>query len=61
MATIAASREREHELLAMCDDSPPLEPGLWFSKLWDSLNASRGYGWDANPWVWVLTFKRVEG
>ena len=32
MATIAASREREHELLAMCDDSPPLEPGLWTVK-----------------------------
>jgi hypothetical protein len=27
-----------------------------FSDLWDSLNASRGYGWDANPWVVALTF-----
>jgi hypothetical protein len=26
---------------------------------WDALNAKRGYGWEANPWVWVLTFKRV--
>lgn len=32
LATIAASREREHELLAMCDDSPPLEPGVWTVK-----------------------------
>ena len=30
-----------------------------FGKLWDSLNAARGFGWDANPYVWVLTFRRV--
>jgi hypothetical protein len=28
--------------------------------LWDSLNAARGYGWDVNPWVWVVEFRRVE-
>lgn len=32
---------------------------LWI-KLWDSINAARGFGWDANPWVWAVTFKRVE-
>jgi len=32
-----------------------------FRELWDSLNLKRGYGWDANPWVWVLSFKRVKG
>ncbi len=32
LATIAAAREREHELLAMCDDSPPPEPGVWTVK-----------------------------
>lgn len=32
-----------------------------YRRLWDSLNGPRGYGWDANPWVWVLTFRRVEG
>jgi hypothetical protein len=30
-----------------------------FIKLWDSINAKRGDGWDVNPFVWVLTFKRV--
>ena len=30
-----------------------------FSKLWDSINAKRGYGWDSNPWVWVYSFKRI--
>jgi len=28
--------------------------------LWDSINAKRGYGWDINPWVWVVEFERVE-
>jgi hypothetical protein len=23
------------------------------------VRVERGYGWDANPWVWVLTFARV--
>lgn len=32
LSTIAASREREHELLAMCDDSPPPEPDVWTVK-----------------------------
>lgn len=26
--------------------------------LWDSINTKRGYGWDVNPWVWVIEFKR---
>ena len=30
-----------------------------FIELWDSLNSKRGYGWDKNPWVWVIEFKRV--
>ncbi|SEU36440.1 hypothetical protein SAMN03159335_05450 [Burkholderia cepacia] len=32
-----------------------------FHDLWDSLNAERGHGWDTNPWVWVVQFKRVGG
>lgn len=30
-----------------------------YQTLWDSLNAKRGFGWDSNPWVWVVEFKRV--
>ena len=37
---------------------PHGEEGLYedFADLWDSLNAPRGYGWDANPWVAAYTF-----
>jgi hypothetical protein len=31
-----------------------------FHDLWDSLNAARGHGWDVNPWVWVVEFRRIE-
>lgn len=31
-----------------------------FMFLWDSINKKRGYGWDKNPWVWVVEFKRIE-
>jgi len=31
-----------------------------FKPLWDSINAKRGYGWGVNPWVWVISFRRIE-
>ena len=33
---------------------------LWFKQTWDKINAKRGFGWDNNPWVWVVEFKRIE-
>lgn len=30
-----------------------------FIRLWELLNSKRGYGWIANPWVWVVEFKRA--
>jgi hypothetical protein len=31
-----------------------------FFTLWNTINAARGFGWDSNPWVWVVSFERVE-
>lgn len=31
-----------------------------FRELWNSLNAKRGYGWEANPWVWAVQFETAE-
>lgn len=31
-----------------------------FGALWDSLNAKRGYGWELNPWVWVVEFRQLQ-
>jgi hypothetical protein len=31
-----------------------------FAELWNEINAARGFGWESNPWVWVVSFKAVE-
>jgi hypothetical protein len=32
-----------------------------FQDLWDSINKEHGFGWDTNPWAWVIEFERAEG
>ena len=32
-----------------------------FANLWERMYAKKGLGWNANPWVWVIGFRRVEG
>ena len=31
-----------------------------YQTLWNSLNAKRGYGWESNPRVWIIEFKKNE-
>lgn len=46
------------------DDNPSTETldaiaiGSW-RNLWDQINAKRGFGWDKNPWCWVIEFRRL--
>lgn len=37
-----------------------LSPAMSYQSLWEKINSKRELGWDVNPWVWVLEFKRVE-
>lgn len=41
------------ELQQQCRD-------ILFKSLWDKINAKRGYGWDRNPWVWVVAFEKIS-
>lgn len=34
------------------------KPQLQYAALWDSINGEGS--WDLNPWVWVLSFKRMQ-
>lgn len=44
-----------------CMNTGMIEPAMvGFVEIWDRLNARRGYGWDTNPWVWVIKFGIVD-
>jgi hypothetical protein len=36
------------------------DPRLTFRRLWDGINAKRGYPFDSGVWVWAIAFKRVK-
>jgi len=42
------------EILPMI--APLHDPLNSFKSIWDSISAKRGYGWDTNCWVWVISF-----
>ena len=42
------------------EESPEESYRRAFKMLWDSINSKRGFGWDKNPWVWVVEFKKIN-
>lgn len=31
-----------------------------FKHLWNSINEAKGYGWQSNPFVWCIEFRRIK-
>lgn len=43
-----------------CEEARDVLRGA-FRKLWDSINEKRGFGWEMNPFCWVVEFEVVKG
>jgi len=52
--------DEDGSLNAECGYFPPRSHVAGYARLWDALNTQRGYGWDVNPWVWVLEFRPIS-
>lgn len=40
------------------NDPDGCDPVMSFAELWESINGPGS--WEANPWVWVVQFKRIN-
>lgn len=45
------------EGLAVVEGERPEQTLARFAEGWDAINGARGFGWDANPWVWVIEYR----
>lgn len=52
--------ERLQDLLAIDVQKEGFEERGEFEDSWDDTYLEKGYGWDKNPWVWVIEFERVR-
>ncbi len=54
---VAEGMEPVRTARALAGESRPPPASTQFADLWDSINGPES--WQANPWVWVIEFKRV--
>jgi len=67
---LALISQRDCKAEGVGPECTPADPrGKWrpdrpyfeaFWRLWNSINEKRGHGWNSNPWVWVIEFKRID-
>ena len=49
--------QRLHEISEEDAEAEGTDSRGSFATLWNVINAKRGFGWDANPWVVAVAFK----
>jgi hypothetical protein len=54
---IAEGVECPYTTPSECEE--PSEAIYEYMRIWDYLNAKRGYSWQSNAWVWAITFRRI--
>lgn len=48
------------DMSGLCTNTGPQTYSQFqYQMLWNEINDGRGFGWDINPWVWVVEFKVV--
>lgn len=52
--------DRDADAEGFYDSSDAMRSVFRFMWKWEELNAKRGYGWETDPWVWVIEFKHIE-
>jgi hypothetical protein len=55
----AVSEGVKYYIASGAKQAPEMSMVAQFSELWNSINEKRGYGWDTNPFVWVIEFKKL--
>jgi hypothetical protein len=57
---IQSIREEDAIAEGICNHPDDPHPARdYFMDLWDSINAKRGHGWESNPFVWCVAFRRL--
>ena len=58
LARIFAGEDENNDPDSGLEFAYAISPKFLFQHLWETINAKRGYGWDTNPWVWIVKFNR---
>jgi len=60
LEVVEVRAERVQDITEEGAKAEGVENILQFSVIWDKINRVRGFGWSADPWIWVISFRRMR-